>query len=483
MPRRPFVFVARSQVPAPASEVFAWHERPGAFERLTPPWQPVDLVARSGTIRDGDEVTLRVPFGPTKLTWRLRHTGRQPGHEFRDEQVSGPFRSWAHVHRFDGTDDGECVASDRIRYELPLGILGRAFGRAGFDDRLAQLFAYRHAVLAADVAAHRRFAGRSPARVLIAGASGLIGRALAAFLSTGGTEIIRLVRPQTPDDPLAIGRAVTWDPSRGTLDAAALDGVDAVVNLAGENIGASRWTAERRELLRASRIDTTRTLAEAIARAQRPPSVFVSMSAIGRYVANTTEPLDESGPAGDGFLAELANAWEAAAAPAASRGVRVVHPRLGVVLTPAGGALAKLLPAFRAAVGGRVGEGTQVMSWITLDDALGALHHLLCDDRLGGPVNVVAPAPVTNEQFAEALGDVLGRPSILPVPAVAIEAVFGEMGRALLLDGQSVVPRRLLDVGYPFRFPTLPTALAHLLGRRTIPPLDEADDGSVTLAL
>jgi uncharacterized protein (TIGR01777 family) len=483
LPSRPFQFVARSRIAAPAPEVFAWHERPGAFERFAPPWQPLEVVARSGTIHDGAEVALRLPFGPAKLTWRLRHVGFQPGREFRDEQVSGPFKSWTHVHRFDAGPDGGCIAEDRIRYELPMGVLGRAFGRVGMDERLAQLFAYRHAVLAADVAAHRRFVGRAPARVAIAGASGLIGRALAAFLSTAGIEIVRLVRPQTPDDPLAIGRAATWDPAKGTIDASALDGVDAVVNLAGENVGGGRWTAERRERLRSSRLQPTRTLAEAIARAARPPSVIVSASAIGRYRANTAEPLDERGPVGDGFLAELSGDWESATEPASARGVRVVNPRIGIVLTPAGGALAKLLPAFRAGVGGRVGEGTQTMSWIALDDVLGALHQALCDDRLAGPVNLVAPAAVTNEEFAGTLGAVLGRPSLLPVPAVAIETLFGEMGRALLLEGQNVVPRRLLDVGYPFRFPTLPTALAHLLGRRDLPPLAEADDGAVTLEL
>lgn len=468
MPPTATVFVARSHLSAPPGEVFAWHERPGAFERLSPPWQKVDLRSRTGTIRDGDEVVLRLPFGPLSIDWQLRHRDFVAGVQFRDEQVKGPFRRWTHTHRFEPSGDG-CLMDDRIEYELPMGGLGRALGGGGIHESLGHLFAYRHAVLAGDLAAHRRFAGRAPARVAIAGASGMLGRALAAFLSTGGTEIVRLVRGQTPDDPFAIGRAVPWDPARGELDVAGLDGVDAIVNLSGENVGQGRWTDDRRARLIASRVDSTRTLAAAVARMPRPPRVLVSASAIGRYLADTSEPLDEDGPEGGGFLPELCRAWEAAAAPAAQSGVRVVHPRIGIVLSPAGGALEKLLPVFRAGLGGRVGSGQQWMSWIALDDVLGSLHQLLCDDSLAGPVNVVAPEPVTNQGFAHALGAALGRPSFLPVPGFAIDGALGEMGRTLLLQGTHVVPRRLQQAGYPFRFPRLGPALVHLLGRAKLP--------------
>jgi uncharacterized protein (TIGR01777 family) len=237
-----------------------------------------------------------------------------------------------------------------------------------------------------------------------------------------------------------------------------------VIHLAGDPVS-ERWTAEHKRAIRESRVKGTGLLARALAGLARPPKVLVTASAVGYYGDGGDRLLDESSPAGSDFLAQVSREWEAAAAPAAERGIRVAHARFGLVLSPAGGALAKLLPSFKLYGGGKLGSGRQWTSWIALDDVIGALHHILFTDSLSGPVNVVAPNPVTNEQFGKTLGRVLGRPSAVTVPAFVIRAMFGEMADAMLLAGQRVVPRKLLESGFEFRFPELEAALRWELGK------------------
>ncbi|HYJ79189.1 MAG TPA: TIGR01777 family oxidoreductase [Longimicrobiaceae bacterium] len=289
-------------------------------------------------------------------------------------------------------------------------------------------------------------------RVAITGSSGLIGTALCRRLEAEGHAVLRLVRRP----PRGEGEA-RWDPDAGEVDAAALEGCDAVVGLAGENVGA-RWTGERKRRIRASRVDATRLLAGTLAGLVRPPGVFVSASAVGFYGSRGDERLDEMSTPGDDFLARVVRDWEAAAAPAAAAGIRVVHPRLGVVLAARGGALARMLPPFRLGLGGRMGSGRQWMSWIALDDVVDVLLRALRDGSLSGPVNAVAGA-VTNAEFTATLGRVLHRPAIARVPAFALRAVFGEMADGTLLASQRVEHRRLTQVSHSFRHPELEAAL------------------------
>lgn len=302
--------------------------------------------------------------------------------------------------------------------------------------------------------------------IAVSGASGLIGRALVRSLATDGHQVLRLVRR----DPAA--GEIAWDPERGLLDRRALEGVDAVVHLAGENVGA-RWSAARRHRIMKSRIDGTRLIAETIASLRRPPAVLVSASAIGYYGAHDSGPLDEKAPPGDDFLARVCVEWEAATAAARERGIRVVHPRFGVVLSPEGGALKKLLGPFSLGLGGRLGSGRQPMSWIALGDAVAALRKLLSDESLGGAVNVVAPHPVDNAELTATLGRLLRRPAVLPLPSWVVRLMFGEMGRTMLLGGTRVLPRRLADHGFAFDWPTLEPALHHLLLTGGAPALQE----------
>ncbi len=295
-------------------------------------------------------------------------------------------------------------------------------------------------------------------RVLVSGARGLVGTALTAVLRSGGHEVVALGR--RPGGP----GTIVWDPIAGRLAARDLEGFDAVVHLAGEPI-AGRWTAARREAIRASRVEGTRLLSARLAELLRPPRVLVSVSAIGIYGDRGEESLDETSPPGTGFLADVCREWEAATAPAAARGIRVVMPRLGLVLAPGGGALARLLPAFRLGLGGPLGRGRAWWSWVALDDVVAVLERAARDEALAGPINLTAPHPVRNGEFARTLGRVLGRPARLPVPPPLLRVAFGEMARETLLAGARVHPARLLAAGHVFRFPELEGALRHLLGR------------------
>jgi uncharacterized protein (TIGR01777 family) len=295
-------------------------------------------------------------------------------------------------------------------------------------------------------------------RVLISGARGLIGSALLPRLRARGHELGVLTRHA--ERPGEFG----WDPAGGRLEARGIEGFDAVVHLAGEPI-AARWTPARKALIRESRVAGTRLLAQRLADLERPPRVLVSVSAIGIYGDRGDEVLDEASPPGVGFLPAVCRAWEDAAAPAAARGIRVVHPRLGLVLTTRGGALARLLPLFRLGLGGPLGDGRAWWSWVVLEDVIAVLERALVDESLVGPVNVVAPGAVTNRTFTRTLGRVLGRPALLPVPALALRAFFGEMAEGALLASAHVTPVRLQTAGHAFRFPGIEDALRHLLGR------------------
>ncbi len=297
--------------------------------------------------------------------------------------------------------------------------------------------------------------------IAVTGASGLVGSALVPFLTTGGHRVVRVVRsaPKPGDD------AVQWEPQAGQLDPASLEGLDAVVHLAGENIAAGRWTAEQKARIRDSRVKSTGLLCETLAKLSQPPKVVVGASAIGLYGNRGDETLQEDSPAGSGFLAEVCQAWEAAAQPASQAGIRTVLLRIGVVLSPAGGALAKMLLPFKMGVGGVMGSGNQYWSWIGVDDVVGVIHHALMTDGLEGAVNVVAPQPATNKEFTKTLGRVLGRPTLFPLPGFAVRLALGEMADDLLLASARVVPSKLVATGYTFRQPELEGALRHLLGK------------------
>ena len=449
-----------SVVDAPIGEVFEWHARPGAITRLLPPWQPVRVGQESGSLRDGRAVLL-LPGG---VRWVAAHRpdGYDPPHQFADELVSAGLSrvlSWRHTHMFSAEGEAEGENETRVSDDVQTPVPERA---------LRQMFAYRHRELAADLAAHRwaRLHRSDPMTVAITGASGLVGTALTALLTTGGHRVIRLVR-----HPAQGADERHWRPDQPAPDL--LAGVDAVVHLAGAGI-AGRFTPAHKRAVRDSRIGPTRRLAELAAASggsasgtSARPQTFISASAIGYYGANRgDEILSEDSSPGDDFLASVVAEWEAATAPAAEAGLRAVQVRTGIVQSPRGGTLKLLRPLFEAGLGGRVGSGRQWLSWIGIDDLTDVYLRALVDPALSGPVNAVAPDPARNADYTRTLGRVLRRPTLIPVPGLGPRLLLGEEGaRELAEASQRVRPGALLAAGHSFRYPQLEPALRHLLGR------------------
>ncbi|RAV16187.1 TIGR01777 family protein [Mycolicibacterium sp. GF69] len=436
----------------PLDEVFAWHTRPGAMRRLVPPWQPMKVVAEAQSLADGRAV-LGLPGG---LRWVAQHDPARydPPRRFVDVLSSQGAASWpprlvgrwTHIHDFAEAPGGTRV-HDRVETPLP--------ARA-----LRSMFVYRHRQLADDLAAHRDAAraGMGPLTVAVTGASGLVGSALTAMLSTGGHRVIRLVR-RTPDGH----DERRWDPDRPAPEL--LSGVDAVLHLAGESI-AGRFTDAHKDAIRTSRVEPTRRLARIAAEASDGPRIFVSASAIGIYGYDRGDAvLTEESVPGEGFLADVVGQWEAATAPAAEAGLRVVTVRTGIVQSARGGTLRLMRPLFTAGLGGRLGSGRQWLAWIALDDLLDVYHRALYDARMVGPVNAVAPDAVRNADYTKTLARALRRPAVVPVPSFGPRLLLGEQGaRELAEANQRVLPAKLQSLSHRFRHPSLEGALAHELG-------------------
>jgi uncharacterized protein len=449
--------VATSVVDVAREELFAWHEREGAFERLGPPWESVDVIERSGGIRNGGRAVIGTKIGPFTQRWVAEHCDYQEGTQFRDVQVEGPFTRWEHTHKTqDGAAPGTARLTDDVVFRAPLAPLSNF----AVHGRLETMFRYRHAVTRADLARHKLWGagaiGRK--RILVTGASGVIGRTLCALFTGGGHDVVRLVR-RAPTGPSEL----QWDPTVPTVDARDLEGFDAVVHLAGENIAGKGWTESRKAELRRSRVATSQLLAESLAKTAKPPALFLCASGTGIYGDTAATETDESGGRGQGFLAELAGAWEDAAEPAVRAGIRVVHARISAVLTPRGGMLQTVLPTFKAGFGGPIAGGSQYVAWISIDDVCYALYRMLADYTLSGAINLTAPEPVTQRAFASALGARLSRPAWLPVPGGVVTALFGEIANETVLQSSRVVPRALLTAGHEFEHPNIAAALAHVL--------------------
>jgi uncharacterized protein len=437
-----------SVVDAPLDDTFAWHERPGAIVRLTPPWTPMRIIKESPSLQDGQAV-LRFPAG---IRWVAQHSDYDPPHSFVDSLTSLPLH-WRHTHAFSAEDDSHTRVTDTVDTPVPARFL-------------RQMFHYRHDILARDLLTHAEMAAHiqktnrnRPFTVAVTGSTGLVGRSLCALLTTGGHQVRRLVRgtPGSPDE-------VHWDPERPDPDL--LAGVDAVAHLAGAPIG-GRFTPAHKRAIYGSRVGPTRKLAELIAQSTDGPSAFVVASAIGFYGPNGTDhELTEDSARGDGFLAGLVSDWEAAADPAREAHARVVTVRTGIVQSPLGGVLRLMRPLFTAGLGGRLGNGQQWFSWVDLDDITDMYYRALVDSSMNGPINAVAPNPVRNREFAAILAHVLSRPALLPTPALGPRALLGTEGaNELALASQRVVPATLTTAGFRFRQPDLEGCLRHQLGR------------------
>ena len=460
-----------SELPCSQQHLYDYHACGVAFQRLVAPWENITLrkwlggeatshlppMEQFGDISKGAEVHLTVHQGPIGLPLVAKHTDHQEPNGFTDTQIQGPFSKWEHQHRFILDGHGSSRLVDEIHFQGPgFGLLDWYF-----SSIVRRTFHYRHQRTKMDIESHQRYAHHPKKKIVISGASGLIGQALDTFLRTGGHTVLRLVR-RSSEDP----NDIYWNIKKGEIDASKLEGVDAVVHLAGESID-GRWTKDKKNRIQQSRALGTSLLAETLSKLETPPEVFVSTSAVGAYGNHPTDIATENTPMANDFLGNVCQVWESSASMVQSRDIRLVHPRFGVVLSGRGGALKKMLPPFLAGAGGKVGSGTQWMPWIALDDVVGILFDMIMSPKWSGPVNVVAPNPVQNAEFTKVLGRVLSRPTVLPVPAFAIRTMFGEMGQTLVLEGRHVQSNVLPDSGYPFHFPDLESALRFELGRES----------------
>ena len=505
------IFEHETHLPFARDDVFDWYSRPGALTRLHPPFAGKVIREPTQGLADGSESTLAINLPGllgTSLTamadlvgsatsiplrswisWTSRHTDFRAGRGFTDEMISGPASSWRHERQFD--DDGAgTVLHEKVTYQLPLagrlpGVVRDRIHRQ-FEAELRRIFDHRARQTSEDLAfqqGHRRLASQlqdaerdgdaSPVRVVaVSGSSGMIGTQVCALLGGAGLEVRRLVR-RPPQETDAQQGEIAWDPQAGHLDEESLRDVDVVIHLAGHPL-AARFTEEHKEKVLSSRVDGTDLVARTLARLEQHDSrgrALISGSAIGWYGAQLQdrpheEPvLTEDLPAGTDFLAETCQAWESATAPAAEAGVRVAMIRTGIVQSPLGGVLEQLVPLFAVGAGGPLGD-QQEQSWISIDDIASLIVHLALDPRAEGPVNGVAPEPVTARQYAKTLAAVMRRPSAIPVPSFGPKLMLGQQGaQEIAMADQHVSAEKAASLGFAFRHPRLTDALHHLLGR------------------
>ena len=447
-------------MPVPAAALLAWHARAGAFERLMPPWERLSILSRHGSINDGDRLTFQIHKGPARITWDAGHRaltdadGSRLG--FEDFLIKGPFAAWTHQHRFlQSADPSVSTLDDAVTWKLPGGPIGALLGNSAAAASIDRMFAFRHERTRRDLARHA--ATPAPMRIVMSGASGGIGRELCHFLTTGGHTVERLVRRKADEGE------IFWQPGAGVrggqIDDTAIDGCDAVIHLAGEPIAKDRWTEAKKKAIRDSRVEGTRLIARTVADLKHRPSVLVVASGIHYYGDRGDQELAEDSGIGSGFLAEVSRDWEGAIAPAIEAGIRVVVLRIGLVLTPRAGLIARLLPWSHLGLTPVLGSGTQWWSWIGQDDLLGVILHALTNQNLRGPVNAVTPQPVRQHEFASTLAASLHRPVGLRVPAMLLRGALGELAEVVTTSTRAV-PEALRQSGFRFQTPGLAEALA-----------------------
>ncbi|MGB0726461.1 MAG: TIGR01777 family oxidoreductase, partial [Candidatus Poseidoniaceae archaeon] len=465
------VFEHHAPMPASQSALWAWHDSPEAFVRIMPEWERLTPV-QLGSLEDGQQTRFKMRLGPLRPMWIAEHFDVKDGHAFSDRMVKGPFGRWDHEHRFDA-DGASSKVVDTVEWRLPFHLFSGWTAPITVMPRIRSMFRFRSDRVRSDLKRIEETAELPRRRVLVSGSTGLIGTQLCAFLFAAGHDVVRLLRKETVlPKHLADSEVVRWNDRSGEVLEGSFEGFDAVIHLAGAGIGDKRWSTARKALLRDSRIGPTRHLAKALASAEQPPEVFLSGSAIGVYGNRGDEVLTESSTRGEGFLCDMANAWEDAALPAQEAGIRLIHLRTGLVTTAAGGLLGKQLLPAKMGAGGPIRGGRQRLSWISMDDYVHAVHHLMMHTEADGPFNITAPNPVPQRTFAKVLGRVLRRPSFAPLPGFVVRIMFGEMGQELILEGQHVEPQRLLDLGFRFEHPELESCLRHTLGKVRAPSED-----------
>ena len=439
-------------------ELFEWHEKPGAFERLTPTWDPVKIIKKEGGIVDG-EVDMRVKIGPLWVKMLMQHCEYKKNSKFKDVQIEGPFPMWEHTHLFNETKKGFTKMNDIIDCRIPLGLVGKIFSRKYVKNRIEQLLEYRHSTVYEDFKIANKYRGKTM-NVGITGSHGLIGTALIPFLTTCGHKVTRIVRG-TPKE-----NEIYWNPKTGEIDS--LEGLDIIVHLAGEPVGSRiRWNRKKKEEIYESRVLGTGLLCRKISRMVKPVKALISASAVGYYGDRGNEFLDETSGAGGGFFSDVVKGWEKATEYASGIGIRTVNMRFGIVLTPEGGALERMMLPVNFGLGSRIG-GEQWWSWVSIDDTIGSIYHAMMNDEMKGKYNVTAPFPVRQKEFSKTLCGIMWRPDMMALPESIVKNIMGEMGEMLLLASNKINSNKIIETGYEFRHERLEDALRHLLGKREI---------------
>lgn len=455
-------FTRSSHLSVSCEDAFQWHMRDGALERMMPPWLSGKIVSRTGSIRNGDTVTFKSSVGLVPIEFQAIHQNFIENKQFEDIQLKGPFAFYKHTHHFEKIDEKKSKIIDEIQYSLPMGFLSWLIGNSVIKEKLNRLFTYRHRTLKYDLFLHAKYSQKK-LRILVTGSSGFVGSSLIPFLKSGGHEVIKLVR----DNNIELKNDVAlWDMENKKFNNTdLLEGLDAVIHLAGENIAAQKWNEERKKELIESRVNFTVQLCTALTQLKSPPKTIVAASGIGIFGSRDYDDiLHEDSKLGEGFLAKLAQEWERASQIAIDSGIRVVHLRFGTIISLAGGVLKKMYTPYRLYLGGPFGSGRQMISWISIVDVLGLILFSISNHKITGAVNAVAPYAVSNEQFSELLAQTLDRPSSLRIPEIFVQTFFGEMGKELLLSGQHAKPIKATKNGYEFLHSQLHDVFSYYLG-------------------
>jgi len=454
-----YTYKYNTEIQSDVHTAFSWHEKEGALQRLTPPWEKVELVEKSDGIDVGATCTLNVGTGFFSIPWQAEHIEYYKDRHFKDRQNSGPFSLWEHSHDFDEHENMTHI-TDTVEYRLPFHPISKFFAGSFIRRKLDRMFAYRSSVSKNDIEILHKYKPE-PKTIVISGSSGVVGSSLVPYLQTQGHKIIRLVRNEKQ---LCIGD-VCWNPNAGIVEDQ-FENADVIIHLAGEPIGDGNWTEEKKLSIIDSRVKSTSLLAKTIANMKNPPKLLICASAIGYYGDRGEDVLTEDCDAGKDFISDVCNRWEDSAKPAEEAGVRVVYLRIGVALSPAGGALQRTYKLASFGLGTVLGSGRQYLSWVAMDDVLYAITHIMETEGLRGAVNLTAPTPVRWQEYADTLGTVLNRPRFLKVPSWLIKLIYGQMGKEVLLSSANVYPKKLLESGFTFRYPLLESALRHMLGRK-----------------
>ncbi len=457
------IFSKKSEIYAPVEMLFSWHAREGAIARLTPPWAPLKMIARSGKgIEKGVKIVFKLKIFKIPMTWEACHIEYQENKLFKDHQIKGPFAKWEHTHLFESGGDKQgketSLMEDRVEFELPFRFVSRPFYPFAKKE-FKRMFSYRHRVLKYDLEHHVNKSDKK--RILISGASGTIGSILVPFLQSCGHEVICLVRKK---GRLSKGE-LFWDPYRGILDLGSEEPFDAVINLNGVDISRGRWSDKQKKKIIDSRVIPTNLLVRRMRELGKKPEVFISASAIGFYGEGQDKVLTESSNKGNSFISRVCSQWEQASHDADKAGIRTIQLRIGVVLTPAGGALARMQLPFKAGLGVKLSHGRQYMSWISMDDVLSGILHILNNHKIKGAVNLTAPNPVTNHEFSITLARVFKKKVWFTMPKFLALFLWGEMGKETLLTSARVEPKKLLDSGFSFQHKELFQTFKDMLGR------------------